>query len=160
MKQTISQKYGVYIPTLCVIIFSIKGLLVPHAEHWSSILLVNALVYGLGLQITIAGFLHIFNGDNIAEYIGWGKGSPFQYEVGVAGIAFGALGFLSAWMPPVFWIAPVVAITIFGWGAGIGHIMEIHKKKNKNPGNIGFFFYWDFIMPAYLITLLTIHYIH
>jgi hypothetical protein len=63
-------------------------------------------------------------------------------------------------MPPVFWIAPVVAITIFGWGAGIGHIIEIHKKKNKNPGNVGFFFYWDFIMPAYLITLLTIHYIH
>ena len=149
-------KYGIYIPLICVIIFSVSSIVSGDTRHWSTVILSNALVYGLGFQLVIAGGLHIFKGDSLAEYIGWPKGSPFQYEVGVAGIAFGVLGLMCAWMPEEFWLAPIVAITIFGWGAGIGHIREMKKTKNKNPGNAGFFFYWDFLFPLFLIVLFCI----
>lgn len=85
---TLLQKYGIGIPLIVVVILSITGLMNQHDQHWSTILLSTALVYGLGFQLTIAGALHIFAGDSIASYIGWERGSPFQYEVGVAGIAF------------------------------------------------------------------------
>lgn len=147
-------KYGVYIPLALVVIFTVQSLLVNGTEDWVKQLLLNTLVYGLGCQMISGAVGHIFKGDTIAEYIGWEKGSPFQYEVGVAGLAMGVLGIMCAWFSGPFWLATVVGASIFLEGCAIGHIRDMIRNKNFKSGNAGFMFYWDLLLPAVLIVML------
>src|SRR2546423_1550594 len=98
------------------------------AQHgdadWHRALLRNALVFLVGVPGIVGATGHIFNADDVAESIGWPKGSPFQYEVGVANLALGVLGIMCSWVDGDFWTATVVAQSVFLWGAAIGHIRQ------------------------------------
>lgn len=149
----IMMKYGLYIPIICVVIFTITDSASGNWDNWNRNLLSNLLVIGLGIQMTIFGFNHIFFGDRIAEYIGWPKGSPFQFELGIAAFGVGVLGILCSWYTGLFWLATIICSSIFLWGCAIGHIRDMVKNKNFKPGSAGFVFYWDLLMPPALIIL-------
>ena len=149
-------KYGIYIPLACVVISTLWDLRVQGTAEWVKLLLNNALVYGLGYQALGFAIMHIFFGDFVSDYIGWRKGSPFQYEVGVANLALAALGILCTWFSGAFWLATVVAATVFLWGCAAGHIRDMIKNRNFAPGSAGFPFYYGLLFPLFLIVLLIL----
>ena len=69
-------------------------------KPWAARRVVETLLqWSLLVNVGIAGILgfyqHAFNAAGTAEFIGWAPGSPFQFEVAVANLAFGVLGLLT-----------------------------------------------------------------
>jgi 4-amino-4-deoxy-L-arabinose transferase-like glycosyltransferase len=97
------------------------------------------LLYLLGVGVAAGGiggfFGHFFISDVVADSIGWPKGNPFQLEVGFANLAFGILGIVAMGRRDGFREATVIAVTIFGVGATIVHIMDIVQTGNLAPAN-------------------------
>ncbi len=142
----IMMSFGMYIPSICVVIFTIVDIRTGTVEDWNKYLLSNLLIIGLGYQMVFTGIFHIFYSDKIAEFIGWEKGSPFQYEVGLADFAMGVLGILCGYYTGTFWLATIIISSIFLWGCVIGHLRDMIKNKNFNPGSAGFVFWWGLLM--------------
>lgn len=124
------------------------------SEGWERALLRNALVFLVGVPGIVGATGHIFNADQVAESIGWPKGNPFQYEVGIANLSYGILGIMCSWVDGDFWTATVIGYSVFLWGAAVGHIREMVKQKNFNPGNAGLVFWMDILVPAALYVLV------
>lgn len=146
-------KFGIYIPLFCVVIYTLLDIRAGESQSWNKYLLENMLETGLGYQMLFFGIFHIFFGDKIAGFIGWEKGSPFQYEVGLADFAMGVLGIMCGYYTGEFWLATIVMTSVFLWGCVIGHLRDMFKNKNFNPGSAGFVFWWGLLMPIALITL-------
>ena len=122
------------------------------------IILLYLLVINIGLGGIIAFLGHAFMPDQIARSIGWAPGSPFQYEVAVADLAFGVLGVLCLWIRNDFWLAAGVAQAVFGWGAAVGHIREAILHGNFAINNVGpVLFIGDILLPLTVVVLLLIH---
>jgi hypothetical protein len=116
--------------------------------QWS--LLVNVGIAGL-----LGFYAHAFHANATAEIIGWPPGSPFQFEVAVANLAFGVLGILCLWFRRGFWAATCVGFAVFLEGAAFGHIRDIVEHQNYAPGNAGVILYWDLIVPLVQLVLLA-----
>lgn len=155
MKQFIT-RYAIAIPLLCVFIFTFTDGLQQGWSDWRNLLLKNALFYGLGFQMFGFAIGHIFFGNAIAEHIGWEKGSPFQFEVGLAALAIALLGVLAPCFGYEFRLATVIVATAYLWGCALGHIRDMLKRKNFSPGNAGYVFWWDILYPAFLVLLLVL----
>lgn len=111
------------------------------------------LIVGIGGLFAFYG--HTFMADQIAKGIGWPTGSPFQFEVAVANLAFGVLGILSIRFRGNFWLATGLGYAVFLLGAGVGHIRGEILEKNYASLNIGpMIIVGDFLVPLLLITLL------
>ena len=113
----------------------------------------NALVWVVGVNAIICGSGHIVMPGPVAESIGWPKGSPFQFEVGLANLGIGVLGVLSPSFDRDFALAVVIAFSIFYFGAALGHVREMISAHDTAPGNAGFIFWFDVIAPPALIAL-------
>jgi len=91
--------------------------------------------------------------DEIAASIGWPPGNPFQQEVGFANLAVGALGLLAFRFRDSFWLATIIAGSIFLVSAGIGHIYHIYHiyhivvDSNLSPNNAGMILVSDIACP-------------
>lgn len=120
--------------------------------------LFYTLVIAVGIMGCVSFYMHYFRGDKIAKGIGWPIGSPFQKEVAFTGLAMGITGLMCIWFDNGFWIATIVFTTVFMWGAAYGHIVEMIKKKNFEPGNAGPVLYFDIFMPLALIILASIYF--
>jgi hypothetical protein len=160
MKSTLA-KYSVCIPVVLAAVYSMSDL---HkhidTQFWATIVLRNLLVYACGWQLAGAAIAHLFFGDQIADYIGWTKDHPFQLEVGFADLGMGVLGILCGRFAGSFWLATIIIVTIFAWGCAVGHARHILHHKNFSPGNAGYFFYWDILLPMALIALGILHLNH
>ncbi len=97
---------------------------------------------------------HVFFASEVAAIIGWPPGSPFQFEVGIANLAFGVLGLLSLKIRENLWVATVIGFSVFYLGAAYGHIINIIETGNMAPGNAGFALYMDILVPIVIIALL------
>ena len=73
----------------------------------------------------------------------------------VANLAIGTLGILSYCIRGNFWIAAVIATSIWLLGAAAIHVSEMVGAGNYNPGKAGVVFYMDIISPALLVILLV-----
>lgn len=97
------------------------------------------LLYLFGLGVAASGlggfFGHVFISDLVAESIGWPSGNPFQLEVGFANLAVGIMGIMAMGRRDGFREATVVAVTVFGLGATIVHVLDILETGNLAPGN-------------------------
>lgn len=124
-------------------------------ERALEIALLWLLPVWTGLSGIYAFLGHTFAADQIAAYIGWPAGSPFQFEVAVANLALGVLGICCIWIRGNFWTATVVAGAVFGWGAACVHIRDITLKHNLSSGNAGPALIFDIAAPLVLIILLT-----
>jgi len=144
---------------LISIIVAVVYLLVdkkPRTKHRViEVFLLSFLVISIGIA-SLYGFVgHVFFADTTAANIGWAAGSPFQREVGFANLAIGFLGITCIWLRGNYWIATVIAATIFLWGAAYGHIMDIIVHGNYAPGNAGGTLYNDILVPLITIILLA-----
>ena len=111
------------------------------------------IIVGIGSIWAFVG--HVFMSSTIAALIGWPAGNPFQLEVGVANLSYGILGLLCLKFRDNFWMATVIAVSIFYLGAGYIHITNIMQTGNTAPGNAGFALFVDIIIPIVLICLLV-----
>src|SRR3954452_19933328 len=124
------------------------------SDGWERALLRNALGFLVGGPGIIGFSGHVFNADQVAESIGWPKGNPFQYEVGIANLSYGVLGIACSWIHGDFWTATVIGYSVFLWGDAIGHVRQMVQEKNFAPGNAGAVFGLDILVPAALYALL------
>ena len=116
------------------------------------------LMYVLSVSGAIGMFnvvSHTFFADGIAASIGWPAGNPFQTEVGFANLAIGIVGFACFWRYD-FWLPALIAKSIFAWGAGLTHVLDIVGSGNLASNNAGPILAWDFFMPVALIALYVV----
>ena len=78
---------------------------------------------------------HILVPDQVAGFIGWEAGSPFQVELGFASLGLSLLGILCIWIRGWFWLAPVAAQTVFLLGAGYVHVQDIRFVSSSSREN-------------------------
>ena len=120
------------------------------------------LLYLLSIQWGFgAAFLaipHIVFSDQVAEFIGWAPGSPFQIELGFVSLGLALVGILCIWIRGWFWLAPVIAQTVFLWGAAYVHIQDIIVHDNLSPGNAGAIVFYDIAVPIMGCLLFFTHY--
>ncbi len=100
---------------------------------------------------------HIVVPDQIAGFIGWEPGSPFQVELGFASLGTSLLGILCIWIRGWFWLAPVVARSVFLLGAAYVHIVDIVERENLAAGNAGAPLFYDIAIPVIACGLLVAH---
>jgi hypothetical protein len=112
------------------------------------------LLLPIGVTGLWAGIAHIFFPAIAADHIGW-QTSPFQFEVGMADLAFGVTACLAFWSDLNFKAAAVSAASIFLLGDAIGHVRQMMIAGNFAPGNAGVPFYMDVVCPVLAIILLV-----
>lgn len=128
------------------------------AKKIIEITLLYLLVIGVGAGALVAGFMHVFNGPATAQMIGWQPGSPFQYEVGVADMAFGLICVLCVFFRGSFWLAAIIANSFFLIGCMAGHLRSLAESGNLAAYNIGpNIIIADLILPLVLIGLYIIY---
>ena len=117
------------------------------------VFLIFLFALGVGGSGVANFFAHFFLSDLVAESIGWPAGSPFQLEVAFANLLIGVLGFMAVGRRDGFREATVIAVTIFGVGATVVHIMDIAATGNLAPGNT-LQNVLNLVKPALLIWIL------
>jgi hypothetical protein len=125
-------------------------------ERVVQVFLLYFLVVDIGVTSLFAAYGHIFRADQIAEEIGWPAGNPFQHEVGFANLGFGIAGILCIWYRRGFWAATAIAVGVFLFADGIGHIRE-ERAGDHAEYNAGPVLYTDFITPIVVWALLIIY---
>lgn len=93
---------------------------------------------------------HYFKSDEIAGYIGWPAGNPFQKEIAFTNLALGVCGVLCYFFRDGFWLATIVFVSVFLLGAFSVHVREQRESGNRNPGNAGPVFFADILVPLAL----------
>lgn len=118
------------------------------------ILLSYLLLFGWGIGGINAFMGHVFFPKQTAALIGWVAETTFQFEVGIANLSLGILTLLCMYIRMKhFWLATIIANTIFDFGAAIGHIRQMVVANNYTAGNAGLYFYYDIIYPMIIIGL-------
>jgi len=140
--------------TLIAIIIHLLLMKKRSAKKITEVILFYLLVITFGLGSLVAGAFHVFNGPATAKMIGWAPGSPFQYEVGIADMAFGLVCVLCLFVRGTFWLAAIIANSFFLFGCMIGHVRSLAESGNLAAYNIGpNIIFSDFIMPLVVIGL-------
>jgi hypothetical protein len=123
----------------------------------AGVFLLYLIVMCIGVEGIFAFLGHAFIPDKIAEQIGWPTGSPFQFEIAIANLSYGVLGFLCILFRGRFWMAVVIGNSIFLWGAAYGHFVQM-LKGDRSPYNSGIFLYAGDIIIPLIIFVLMIYY--
>ena len=123
----------------------------------AGIFLLYLIIMCIGVEGIFAFLAHTLKPDFIAEQIGWPTGSPFQFEIAVANLSYGVLGFLCILIKGRFWMAVVIGNSIFLWGAAYGHFVQM-LKGDRSPYNSGIFLYTGDIIIPLIIFILMIYY--
>jgi hypothetical protein len=118
---------------------------------WSEADIIDAifshfLLFSVGVSYFYNFVMHVFFGEMAARFIGWDD-SPFQTEVGFASLGFSVVGFLAFYGGAEMRLAALVGPAFFLWGAAGGHIYQIVKAGNLEPGNAGVILYTDVLLP-------------
>ena len=149
----------VYIGLISILLATAVHLVGARDRSWH-ITVELLLRYSMG----IAGFwgifgsfvVHVFFADEVAASIGWAAGSPFQTEVAVANLAIGMLGAATFWRRD-FWLPYLIASSIFAWGAGLTHLLDLLEAGNHAPNNAGPILYADFFLPLGRLILYGLY---
>jgi hypothetical protein len=142
---------------ILTLLFVLLHLLVTSAYRagWraiAKIALRDMLVINVGLEGLFAFYGHAFMSAEVSRSIGWAP-SPFEFEVAMANLAIGTLGILCWWFEGTFWLATIIATTVWLWGDAAGHLQQIAVAHDYAPNNAGGALYSDLILPVLLIAL-------
>ena len=127
-------------------------LLAGGADDWQYEALETALLWLVGVNGVILASGHLLEPARTAASIGWPT-SPFQFEVGLTNLLLGALGIMTGWFDRDFWLATIVAFSVYMLGAAAGHVRSMIRERNFAPGNAGYIFWYDVLVPVLLIIL-------
>lgn len=143
---------------ICAILFTVGHLMYKkdgHSPKPTEVFLSYILFFNMGLMGLLAAYAHVFMGPETARSIGWEPGSPFQYEIGMANLAFGVLGILSYWFRGSFWDAAIIGWSVLFFGCFIGHVINYYTENNTAPYNIGpYIWFYDLLLPILVLVLL------
>jgi hypothetical protein len=89
----------------------------------------------IGFSLMFAGIIHALKGDFVARRLKWPVGSPFQKEVGYWDFAAGVMAVFAFWRHGEFWLAVTIINVIFWTLAGILHVYEWAKNRNRQIDN-------------------------
>jgi hypothetical protein len=109
----------------------------------------------VGIPLLIAFVGHTFRGEVAARRLGWPPGNPFQTELGIWDGAGGVIAIIAFWRHDGFWLAAVILHSLFWTGAGVVHVREIVRERNRRADNI-LPAVVNFLVPATLITLYVL----
>jgi hypothetical protein len=112
------------------------------------------LVVAVGVASVLTFIGDAFFANWMAASLGWPPGNPFQSLVAVANLSIGVLGILCYWKRGDFWVATVIAFSVWWVGAGVVHIRDIVVSANYAPNNAGATPYMNILVPAILIASL------
>lgn len=122
---------------------------------YAEIFLSYILFFYLGLSALFGAYSNIFQGAQTAALIGWPANPFFQFEIGIANLAFGVLGLLSYWIRGRFWESTIIGWSILYVGAFVGHIIRYFTISDSAPLNFGAFIWFnDLFMPLLSVALL------
>jgi len=121
-------------------------------DDWQETALEMGVLWLIGVNGMILGRGHLLMPRPVAEGIGWPT-SPFQWEVGLAGVSYGVLGVTASGFEREYTLAAIIAFSIFMLGAAVGHVRSMVRDRNFAPGNAGYIFWYDVFAPALLIAL-------
>lgn len=137
-----------FIGVILFVIYAITTVTGDRSGDWERGLAENAVFYMIGIAGVGAGISHLLFGPTIARSIGW-ESSPFQLEVGFANLGFGIAGLVATSHSTEFWLAVIVANSVFRVGCGFGHIRQIVQERNYAINNTAILFL-NFVVPAFL----------
>ena len=143
--------YLIYVPTVGFVIATAIAL-AGGTGHWQATTLEQGLTWLVGVQGIIAGSGHLLMPRTVAQSIGW-PASPFQWEVGLAGLGFGICGVMAPSFGRGFQLATIIVFSVFMLGAAVGHVRSMIRERNFAPGNAGYIFWYDIAAPVLLIVL-------
>jgi hypothetical protein len=124
-------------------------------KKYGEIFLSNILFFILGLGSLMGTYVHIFDSVRTAELIGWSPNPFFQFELGMANLAFGTLGILCRWIRGQFWEATIISWSVFVLGCFAGHIISYYTTGDISPLNFGSYIWLnDLFIPIFTIGLL------
>lgn len=99
--------------------------------HWlirrrngSELLLLYLVFFCFGIYGIADFIVDVFYPTVATQIRGWPSGNPFQFEAGIANLAFGILGILCVWFRGGFLLATLIGNTIWFWGDEIGHMIK------------------------------------
>lgn len=143
---------------ICAIVFTICHLAYKktwHSPEFEETFLSYILFLNMGIMGLLAAYAHVFMGSETAKSIGWEAGSPFQFEIGMANLAFGVLGILSYWFRGSFWDASIIGWCVLFFGCFVGHVINYYTENNTAPYNIGpYIWFYDLFLPILVLILL------
>jgi hypothetical protein len=142
------------LPAILFVIAILAGLLSRHRPR-SEAFLSWLLLLAIGVTAIWAAIYHLFFPKFAAAFIGW-QPSPFQFEVGVADLAYGVTACIAFWRSLPFKSAVVCISAIALLGDAVGHIHQILLVGNFAAGNAGVVFYCDILVPVAAITALVL----
>ncbi|MGY1824423.1 DUF6790 family protein [Geodermatophilus sp. SYSU D00079] len=145
------------LPYIGVLLFVASAVPVVFGDRtgpWQQQLVENGVVYMIGWAAIGAGISHVLFGPRIARSIGWGT-SPFQFEVGVANLGFGVAGVLATSYSSEYWLAVIIASSVFRVGCGIGHIRQMVQHHDFAVNNTSILVL-DFGVPAALVVMYAL----
>ena len=119
------------------------------------VILLYILFFYVGVGGILGAMAHTLWARETAIGIGWQPGSPFQFEIGMANLAFGVLGILSIWQRGKFWTATGIGMSVLLLGCVYGHVRDIIVHQNYAPYNAGVgIFFNDAVIPVFILILL------
>lgn len=140
----------------------VSGTLV-HIKVANTGIVETFLLYFLVLQVGVGSLFcfvgHYFVADKVAKAIGWPGGNPFQTELAFSNLALGVLGILCIWLRGNFWLATIIAYSVFFFGTAWVHVREVLKNKNFSIWVTGPVLYTDVISPLVAIGLLIAYFL-
>jgi hypothetical protein len=68
-------------------------------------------------------------------------------------VGYGVAGVMAPSYDRDFWLATIVVFSIFMLGAAVGHVRSMLAEHNFAPGNAGYIFWYDVLVPLLLIGL-------
>jgi len=115
-------------------------------------LLLHLFVFYVGLMGVLTFVFHVFFSATASASIGWAP-SPFEYEVGIADLTIGVLGFLCIWFRENFWLATAIANFVWLEGDAIGHVRQMVEHGNHAANNSGLFLFLEILVPVVILAL-------
>lgn len=150
----------IWLPLACGLILPTLHVLLAAKDRSPSNVARIYLAYLLPISVGLGGLIaftgHTMRADEIARSIGWPTGSPFQFEVAVANLAFGVMGLLCIKFRDGFWTATIIGYGVFLEGAAYGHVCDILTAGNWSINNAGPILFVDILFPLFLVALLIL----
>jgi hypothetical protein len=122
----------------------------PHSRARTfEIFLLWWLVLALGVTGVLGAAVHVFNGEQTAEMIGFTRGDGgFQFENAMGDLAIGLAALLCLRIRGTFWLAVLVVTAVQYYGDALGHVYQWLANDNTHVGNVGPPLWFGIITPT------------
>ena len=124
-----------------------------NAETISDTFLQYALFLNIGCAFIVGFAGQLLYGSEIARCVGWPT-SPFQYELAFSEFSLGVMGLLSALFDYQFWLATIIGVSIWLWGAA--GVQLYYALSTGTLATVDFGTWWNILLPFWLSFLYVL----